>query len=235
MSYNEFCQEFGAIINFLEYRSIISCIPSRWKTVVNNNNKVVENTENMILIGEKKMNIICSKNDIIYHALVVKKIDRSKAYRRFSEQLNINEDEWLNIYMLPHSVGVNNRVKESQYKILHNYAASNRLLFKMNILHSLRCNMCNLYEQTLQHLFFTCVIVRNFWFDIVAWLDSEFDFVVTLDLKSVLFGMEKNVKNSFVNEVILYAKYFIANCKYMETYPAADKFVTFLRKNNPVF
>lgn len=44
--------------------------------------------------------------------------------------------------------------------------------------------------------------------------------------------MEKNVKNSFANKVMLYAKYFISNCKYMETYSAADKKVTFLKKNN---
>ena len=45
--------------------------------------------------------------------------------------------------MIPIKVGVSNKAKENQYKIMHDYIPTNKLLFKMKIKDSPRCNFCN--------------------------------------------------------------------------------------------
>ena len=85
---------------------------------------------------------------------VFKKLDKSASCTKLSEQFEITENEWNQYFLLPHKSGVTNRVKELQYKILHSYVATNKLLYKMNIKASPRCNFCFLYNQDIEHLIF---------------------------------------------------------------------------------
>ena len=72
----------------------------------------------------------------IYKALVVKKLDRSAAYRKYTATYNLDEDEWKSILM-PHTLPISNKAKEMNYKIVHGYVATNYLLYKMNIMNHL--------------------------------------------------------------------------------------------------
>ena len=87
----------------------------------------------LILIHNEGNNIQDVTFREIYDDLVFKKRDKSRSCEKFSEQFEITENEWNYFFMLPHKSGVSNKVKELQYKILHSYVATNRLLYKMNI------------------------------------------------------------------------------------------------------
>ena len=183
-----------------------------------------------ICIGENVADLQHFNNRELYNALVVLNIDRSKAYTKHSEDFDIDESKWVTIYMLPHLLKVSNRVKELQYKIVHSFVATNKLLFKMKIKPSPQCNMCHLYEQTLHHLFFTCTTVRNFWFKVCDWIMNEKYIHVTLTVQKVLFGLENTNDNFYTNVIILNAKYFIVKCKYSDILPTINNFILFLEK-----
>ena len=67
----------------------------------------------------------------IYSELVASKLERSNAAARYSELYGINADQWKNIYVLPNTLKLSNKIKENNFKILHNYIATNKLLFRM--------------------------------------------------------------------------------------------------------
>ena len=88
---------------------------------------------------------------------------------------DITDEEWKLYYTMPMQLQVINKVKEMQYKINHDYVATNKLLYKMEYRSSPRCNFCNLYIQDTCHLFFECIEVKKFWFSLNEWLLSNYD------------------------------------------------------------
>ena len=113
------------------------------------------------------------------------------------------------------------------FKILHNYVATNKLLYKMKIINSPRCNFCNLYEQTTQHLFCDCFVVKTFWFHVTEWLAKEYNIIINIVLKDILFGHRQEDQNNFINTVISYAKLYINKCKIQELELTLNDFTTF--------
>ena len=84
----------------------------------------------------------------------------------------------------------------------------------MGILSTPRCKMCNLYEQTTQHLFFSCTVVRNFWLKFTEWVSINYGVITTITLKDIIFGRHND--DTELNKLILLAKMFIFNYKTFE-------------------
>ena len=109
---------------------------------------------------------------------------------------------------------------------MHDYVPTNKLLFKMKIIDSPRCNFCNLYVQDTYHLFFDCLIVKNFWLTVVEWLSNEQSVNVNIELRNVIFGSD--TLTNYINKIILYGKLYILKCKYKDLDPSNENFVTYL-------
>ena len=62
---------------------------------------------------------------------------------------------------------VDNKVSEMQYKILHRIIGTKYLLYKMRKVPNMTCEFCNMYIESIEHLFFYCYVVKNFWFEIM--------------------------------------------------------------------
>ena len=203
----------------------------QWKNIISGKPRGEMNSGYNIKINEKKVNLLETHNKVIYKSFILKKMDRSKAFKRYSEKYNIREDKWKSIYRLPHELDISNRAKETQYKILHNYIPTNQLLYKMNIIQSPRCNFCNLYDQTTTHLFFDCLVVKNFWFNVLEWLESDHEIILNIVLSDVLFGVTEIPNDLFINRVIIYAKMYIFNCKCIEIDLTIREFLNLLNRH----
>ena len=111
---------------------------------------------------------------------------------------------------------------------MHDYIANNKFLFHIGVRDNQRCNFCNLYNQTTVHLFYECLVVKNFWFSVRDWMSKgDKSFLVTV--KYVIF--EGKILFKFANEVVLYGKMFIHNCKYKETMPYLEPVLNSLTNN----
>ena len=182
-NFQELSDKFGIDRSyFLFYMSVLRCIPMHWKNIIRGKSIGEINNGYKIKVNGKCVNLVETHNKVIYKSLTLKKMSRSKAFKNYTEQYNINNEKWKLIYRLPHELNISNKAKEMQYKILHNYVPTNQLLFKMNIIQSPRCNFCNLYDQTTPHLFFNCLVVKNFWFSVIAWLESDHETIIKLFL-----------------------------------------------------
>ena len=101
-----------------------------------------------------------------------------------------SKKKWELIYSLPHLCTANNEVKELQFKILHRYVATNKLLYSMNKVDTPRCTFCNIQIETLYHLFFECTILKCIWHHISVVCSRLCDTVIHLTL-SVRFLQER--------------------------------------------
>ena len=49
---------------------------------------------------------------------------------KYSEQFKLDLEQWKKIYMLPFNLKISTKAKEMNYKILHNFVATNKLLLE---------------------------------------------------------------------------------------------------------
>ena len=50
-----------------------------------------------------------------------------------------------------------------QYKQLNNVPYLNKKLFHFGIISQPKCSICNLYDETPQHLFYECIYTQHLW------------------------------------------------------------------------
>lgn len=215
--------------NFLFYLSLRKAIPSEWKVLLHRN-MVTEMTNTCYLyLNKQKHNLKTIDCKKIYAELVLAKLDISKANEKYSKIYNINKEEWKLIYMMYMKINISNKAKENHFKILHDYVATNKLLYQIKVKNSPRCNFCNLYKQDTYHLFFNCLIVKNFWFKVAEWLFSEYQFEMNVEIRVVIFGQFDAC--DLINKVLLYGKHYIYKCKYNDVLPNHNNFIRFLERN----
>jgi hypothetical protein len=213
--------------SFLFYQSIINAIPKHWKSSLNGNGNLIQTFTNKNT-SSNKYDITATPYKQIYKDLVIDKKDTSKANVKYSAMFDISDEQWQAYYKMYVQFKVSNKAKENQYKILHDYVATQKLLYKIKVLDSPRCNLCELYIQDTCHLYVECMEVKNFWFQVKDWLQSEYNECVSLDTKDILFGNSE--ASDLQNKVFMYAKLFIFKSKYKNYVPNCNGFRAWLGK-----
>ena len=108
-----------------------------------------------ILPTTAKIDVNKMSSKEIYGNMVRCRKEHSKANEKYTTMFDITDEEWKIYYTMYGRLQIINKAKEMQYKILHDYVPTNKLLYKMTYIASPRCNFCNLYNQDTCHLFFT--------------------------------------------------------------------------------
>lgn len=84
---------------------------------------------------------------------------------RWEKDLNNEyiEDDWLSAICLIWSTSTCNRLRETQYKILHWLHITLIILNKIDCSISPLCTKCNLERGTYYHYFWECKLISRFW------------------------------------------------------------------------
>ena len=96
-----------------------------------------------------------------------------------------------------------------QFKILHRIIGVNNLLFKMNIVSSQKCLYCQLYNESIEHLFFDCLEVKSFWLQLSHILQQDGLLDSGFTKQDVLLGIYRIGDYQLVNLLILFGKNYI--------------------------
>lgn len=225
-SMDEIVREFNINSNtFLFYQSVVQSIPQQWKK---DYLKTHKNRYEQILSTSAKKDVNNMSSKEIYTNIVRCRKEQSKANKKYTVMFDITDEEWKIYYTMYDRLQIINKAKEMQYKILHDYVATNKLLYKMTYAASPRCNFCNLYHQDTCHLFFECMEVKNFWMSLNEWLMFEHDIPISISLKTILFG-ELDAPD-IQKKIVLYAKLFIFQCKYKENVPLLNTFIQWIKQ-----
>jgi DNA-directed RNA polymerase subunit L len=125
--------------------------------------------------------------------------------------MNVDEEFWEYIYVLPSTLTKNSKVQMMQYKIIHHILAVNSKLKIWGKSVSDLCKTCKEIEN-IEHLIYYCPKALDLWNSIQIWWKAIFHFSITISALEIIFGLpnENNDNNIFLyNYVILYTKYYI--------------------------
>ena len=222
-------QKRGALVkDYMGWRNIISCIPVDIKTQLDNLKQQsvfypMFGTKNNILVQN------ASEKDIkeFLHITDFKQMKENDF--KIRQKLtyihgNMDHETWQNIYTLPHDILKCNKLKELQYKILFRYLGTNKLLYKINIVTSPRCSLCEMNVESIEHLMFECMVSTNFWLSIQQCWNETHHVKFQLNLKDIMFGYNihlgvSSIINKTINIIIMYGKSCIVKCKLNNSLP----------------
>jgi exonuclease III len=131
---------------------------------------------------------------------------------------SLSQVDWENIFQLPQSLPVDNKTKDLQYKIIMRIVPTNSLLYKMKKVNSPSCVFCMLEQESLEHLFFECLEVKNVWLYVFSEWEKITGNIIVPTLETCILGiLDTSVKHYVaLNCVLLIVKYYIFKCKYAQ-------------------
>ena len=207
---------------YYQWMQIIDCIKQKCKHV----NIVSCDNKRHIYMKYRDVDVVfdTKKSRQMYDIMIKDRKDLSPAKCKLSKLFNIelNSDVWKIIYCLPLKCVKVNKVKEMQFKILHRYLATNKLLFNMQKVASPKCSFCNLNDETITHLFFECTLLKCLWNHVNIACSNICNEKIKLSCKDIVLGYfnENEKVMHIVNKYILYVKYYIQQCKYDNVIPS---------------
>ena len=200
---------------YLLWRNIIAEVTKcKANEQTNASNAGNNHSLNVSFCNGNKVNVQISKSREIYENLVLEKSELPKSFNKYSALFpDLTELFFENVCLIPRVCVKNNFLKELQYKIIHRYLPTNRLLYKMGKVDSMRCTLCELQMETINHLFYECTRVKVIWSYIVEALRQSGYRSINLECNHVVLGYDyskrPSPKNYSVNNLILYAKAYI--------------------------
>ena len=196
-----FCNKYALDCNFLQYHSLISAIPQRWKKLLHVNfGDTTSPTPPICTLSCKTL----------YEKLLLFEDLPPPTSEKKLESYGTTKETLSKIYLLPFKATKELKLAMFQYKIIHNILATNSLLYKMKKVASPFCPFCPSDSQTIQHLFISCTQVSSFWNKFQNWYMIESNENLLLSELDVLFGITRSCMHRLaLNHLILLGKYFL--------------------------
>ncbi len=212
MDVNLFIQKYTMGNEYLRFFSIKSAIPNSWKQHIENNPKILDNTNSVAL--EKLMKNKQTNKKFFYNSLL-EKIEENPEKAQLKWNSKVEVENFEEYYYIISKYLKDVTLKAFQYKIIHRILPTNKLLFKMRESHYSLCHFCGFHQETLEHLFFECMTVKNLWFRAQdTFLIKEKFTNFKLDLKTVMLGfVDPEERVMGINILLVLLKYYIFTTK----------------------
>ena len=129
--------------------------------------------------------------------------------------ITIEKHHWC----LPKLCSKESRIRELQWKILHNIYPTNILLSKMGITMNNKCPYCVTEVDFIEHFFVKCKQIKTIWIKVKDIFHQKHNKTVQLSEEHILFGVVVNLdltadEKISLNNLILIAKMCISKYRY---------------------
>ena len=200
-----------------QYLQIIHVLPQHWKEYINN---FAGNLNNLYIQDHHliRSNTIYSLEKLytkeLYHKqLFLKYVKRTcqNYHERKFDGYNFNQKL---IYKLPRTATDDAKFHIFQYKLLNNVLYLNKKLFHFGIISQPKCSVCNLYDETPQHLFYECIYTQHLWNHLQLYISGKIA-LPALTPQSAIFGFTDVLDQNYiiVNHLLLIFKYNMYNSR----------------------
>ena len=135
--------------------------------------------------------------------------------------------------MLPRQATIESSLCSFQYEILNNILHLNEKSFKFRVVDSPLCSLCETENESVLHLFCTCVVTSNLLEQFKLWISdiSLFD-NIDIDPQTIIFGAWNINTPDFIliNHMILLFKRYIYRRRQDRHGPNIIGFKLFIKK-----
>ena len=111
---------------------------------------------------------------------------------KWAKEMDIDFN-WNKIYTIPLRSTTDVTLKTFQYKFLYRLISTNKLLYKFNLCNSNLCDFCRSNIETVDHLFWECIVVQRFWSELHSFLLS-INIKFSYNKETIFFGVFKKNK-----------------------------------------
>jgi exonuclease III/uncharacterized protein Smg (DUF494 family) len=212
--------------NFMQYNSLMSAIPRKWKREIIGNQYIEPEEERM-----EDIKLIDSLVDIkkpmkkVYKQLVKNKcVKPIKALEKWKTELGIlSEEKILNAHRNNHWCSINNKIRSFCCNFLNRNIPTNRRLTLMKLHDSENCDTCG-KKETILHLYWECKEKEKLWLKLKEIYEKITTQTLDISKEKCLLGIEiygkpDNSQNDIHIQRLLFLllKYYIHRTKCSET------------------
>ena len=219
---NEIMQKYNlSMVEFIQYVSVFKCIDNDIKQCIAQNapqETVTPGSETSFRQCLQKI-----KPSRIYTNLRDRKTERPTSEKKIAERLtllNMNDDNWKNIYRLPYHATIESKLRSFQFKVNHNIYYTNEKLHMVKMSDTPLCAFCKKENETLAHFFVECESVRPLW-DFLCKTLTKSHSIRPLNMAQKILGIYEITDTSYdiINHLTIVLKYYVHLCKHKNEKP----------------
>ena len=207
---------FSIVVDQMEYNSVVSAIPDRWRKLIKNQSVSFNDKEIYVHLNGVKKSVDKLKCREIYRFLISKIKKQPTAVKKWPQVYDISEHEWETIFSLPFKICIETDLQTFQYKIINRFFPCNYMLSIWYSESSNMCQYCCKEVDTLVHYFVYCADVVIFWRQFGKMWKRIFEFWFPLREVDIVFGVWSEIGDGNIdtlNYCILFAKFYIYQTK----------------------
>ncbi len=185
MSYNEFIQKYGNVINFLQYYGILKAIPQKYKDTIRMNayDPYLSINTNYKTLLEKNLGSRFYYNKAIESEPLLEKF--TTKWQNILGPNNVNENELSTSFKNIKVITLSTKLRSFYYTLLVQATITNVKPLKWNMVDTDKCTFCNVEIETVKHLFWDCPTAKHLWNQVTQWIKYTANQTVHLTDKKV--------------------------------------------------
>lgn len=195
---------------------ILSAIPLEWKqTVLNSPGSAVDRMSNY-----EKLNATKKISHIVYDKLIDNSASVDKKRLKWINRLgcDISEQEFLTAFVNILSPTIYTKLRDFQYRLLHNLVVTNFNLKCWRMRIDDLCTFCNSQREFTCHLFIECPVISRIWNQLQDYIcsnNAQLSDYLTWSNKNIMFNLVHPIASHIVNLLVLITEQYIyrSRCK----------------------
>jgi hypothetical protein len=156
-----------------------------------------------------------------YKILLTHKSQRPTSEKKWMENelLQIDNDDWTNIYESASKLTTDTKLQTFQFKITHRILACKTNLYTWKIKENDICSICNSEKDTIEHHLVMCEETLEFWNQIRRWWKSVTQANFTVGIYDLILGLPNENNDKLINQfnlLLLLTRYHIYRNKQID-------------------
>jgi hypothetical protein len=214
--------KFNLRIQTLEYNSLKSAIPSKWKKIMKEKKTeitdIIPNHDCTLTFDKltKTLDKVTTKD--AYKILLTQNSQRPTSEKKWmeTEMSHIDNDEWTNIYQSASKLTTDTKLQTFQFKITHRIMACKTNLLTWKIKENDICSFCNNGKDTIEHHLVLCEETLEFWNRVRRWWKSVTQVNFAVGIYDLILGLPNENNDNLINQfnlLLLLTRYHIYSNK----------------------
>ena len=209
--------KYNLNIKTLEYNSLISAIPSKWKKIIKDQNSgitdIILDYECPMTFNKmtKQLTDMTTKETYMTMLTNISQTPTSeKKWRETEPQLE--DSDWQDIYQSAFKLTQDTKLQTFQFKITHRILACKANLNTWKIEENNICNFCKDEKDTIEHHLVMCNNTLEFWNQIRRWWNAVTGANLLVGIYDLIFGLPNENKDKIINQfnfLLLLARFHI--------------------------
>ena len=201
----EMINDFGIVVNVIDYYRVMAAIPKEWKTLLKHT--INEGSKSLV---EEIADMYRISNVLYKHRILAMEKHTKERFLWEQELLcEISDRQWEDNFQNVCKMTKSTKLRFFHYRIVNRYLTTNCQVARWNTNVSSLCTFCNNEEETILHMLYLCPKVKKIWSALQRWLNYFCALNCDFDGFEIIFNGYKDSFPVMVNCIILITKYYI--------------------------